>query len=326
MIRYGHGSYRQMPTFHCNSRSVCDITLIGHPLPCPQGGYHMNDGMCEACCANNACVGNLTNYIRLDLVSSNNLFCPGRCHVNDVQKCIHAGRLCNHDAFCQNKNAYDGSNKHYCFLDCCANNECLFPHFGLHMAHAVSPTSLPAAAAPSWNSTGLWEQLRGSCEDAFDLALCQSLKDDHDLCRNRLHLSMCPKTCGICSTVGSYVCNDKSDVCKTLKSQPGFCDTEEGEFECPTSCGKCEQLLDSVILSIIDGTATGRSHCQSKILSVIDGTATVPPELTTPPPMDCSSIRPEDCVHFGPLCKTTFLDVVCPAQCDFCVNGEAVNA
>ena len=80
----------------------------------------------------------------------------------------------------KNSSAYDSTNNRHCFHDCCATNECLFAHFGIHMAHAVSPTTLPVSSSVE-NSTGLWQQLRSSCEDTFDLALCQSLKVSYQL-------------------------------------------------------------------------------------------------------------------------------------------------
>ncbi|RUS87383.1 hypothetical protein EGW08_004837, partial [Elysia chlorotica] len=328
-IRYGYGTDLHIPHYFCKTSGSCQHGLNGHPLPCEQGGYHVNTGICHECCSTSECVANLTNYVRLELVSSKNLFCPGRCKLNDVQACMHTGRVCDEVSFCQvkidqadhitgvcvddhlygtcqrslssnpcpgdftNASAYDSTNNRHCFHDCCATNECLFPHFGIHMAHAVSPTTLPVSG-PSWNSTGLWQQLLGSCEDTFDLALCQSLKNDHKHCMNRLSLSMCPKTCGICSAVNSYVCKDTSDLCGSIKmSQPGFCDTEEGVVQCPTTCAKCDELLESIILSVVDGSAT------------------VAPSMSTPAPVDCASITPDDCVHFGPLCQTTFLGVLC---------------
>ncbi|KAK3781458.1 hypothetical protein RRG08_019083 [Elysia crispata] len=343
-IRYGPSTERHIPHMFCKTRATCEHGLRGHPLPCEEGGYHVDRGVCQECCESSVCVANLTNYVRLDLVSSKNMFCPGRCHLNDIKACMHNGRVCNENTFCQvkidradllsgaclddhlyptcqrslsahpcpndfkNSSAYDSTNNRHCFHDCCATNECLFAHFGIHMAHAVSPTTLPVSSSVE-NSTGLWQQLRGSCEDTFDLALCQSLKTDHAVCLDRESVSMCPRTCGICTAVDSYVCKDTSDLCGTLSmSQTGFCDTEEGTVQCPTICGKCDQLLESVILSVLSGTATAA------------------PAMTTLPPVDCSSIQPEDCVHFGPLCLTAFLGVICPDQCAMCSSGEGSSA
>ena len=40
-------------------------------------------------------------------------------------------------------------------------------------------------------------------------------------------------------------------------SDAAFCDTEEALFECPTTCGKCDQLLESVVLSVLGITTPG---------------------------------------------------------------------
>ncbi|GFR80645.1 hypothetical protein ElyMa_004050500, partial [Elysia marginata] len=67
---------------------------LQHPIKC-------TGNVCEVCCDTNECVANVTNYLRLELVSSQNLFCPGRCHTDTLQDCVHTGRVCDRMQFCQ---------------------------------------------------------------------------------------------------------------------------------------------------------------------------------------------------------------------------------
>ncbi|KAK3781460.1 hypothetical protein RRG08_019085 [Elysia crispata] len=461
-IIHGFGSDAHIPEIYCRAPHNCRRDIENHNIACKGGGFRIDDDVCEACCDSNECVSNVTNYLRLDLVSSQNLFCPGRCHTDTLQDCMHTGRVCDRLQFClvgllaglcvcvcdrlqfclvgllaglcvcvcdrlqfclvgllaglcvcvcdrlqfclvgllaglcvcvcdmlqfclvgllaglcvcvcdtlqfclvgllaglcvcvcdrlqfclvgllaglcvcvcdrlqfclvgllaesficyqcQNASAYNSDNYWRCTHDCCVTNECLFPHFGIHMASAVAPSTAPTTDTSGSAGSSLWQQLRGSCQDTFNLALCESLKNDHDLCRSRLSLSMCPETCGICAAVGSAVCQDTSAMCANIKmSDAAFCDTEEALFECPTTCGKCDQLLESVVLSVLGITTPAPSPA-----------APAAPGVTSPA-VDCTSIKAEDCVHFGPLCQTTFLGVVCPDQCEFCANGEGTSA
>ena len=76
----------------------------------------------------------------------------------------------------QNSSAYNSDNYWSCIHDCCLTNACLFPHFGIHMANSVVPTTVPAAGQSGNTGKNLWQKLRGSCKDTFNLQLCQSLK------------------------------------------------------------------------------------------------------------------------------------------------------
>ncbi|GFO44043.1 hypothetical protein PoB_007054800 [Plakobranchus ocellatus] len=295
MIRHGFGTDAHVPEIYCENPTVCKSDLDDHQIPCKGGGVRIDDDA-------NIPSNRITGYCIDDHLYS-------RCQ-DDLNN-----NPCPVDY--KNSSAYDGTNQYRCTHDCCTTNECLFPHFGIHMAHAVIPATIAPNTSSSGNNDGLWQKLHGSCEDTLNLELCQSLKKDHDLCRSRLSLSMCPETCGICAAVGSSVCADNNVLCPDMQnSDAGFCDTEEGLFECPTTCGKCDQLLESVIMSVLNGTFTGGS---SPTVTATSGSPTAAP-------MDCSSIKPNDCVHVGPLCKTTFLGVVCPDQCDFCADGEGTSA
>ncbi|GFR88817.1 hypothetical protein ElyMa_002527300, partial [Elysia marginata] len=327
-IIHGFGSDAHIPEIYCKAPYNCRDDVMDHHVPCKGGGVKVDDGRSQ-CLVYDVC--SLPWEVLIDHTNRVEGECLDDFELRDCQQEMR-DNPCPVDF--KNASAYNSDNYWSCTHDCCLTNECLFPHFGIHMANSVVSTNPQTNGQSGGDGNSLWEKLRGSCRDTFNLPLCQSLKNDHNLCRSRLSLSMCPETCGICAAVGSTVCQDTTSICPSMKSSdPKFCDTEEAFFECPTTCGKCDQLLESVVLSVLGMTTPGM--LQSVVLSVLGmptpaaspaPTAGVPAVNTTPSPVDCSSITPDDCVHFGPLCETTFLGVVCPAQCDFCSNGEGTSA
>jgi len=336
-IEHGYHNNKHGPKIQCTRSNSCSHDLQNHIIPCPMGGIKVDNGNCEICCSDSNCVANETSILHLEMMASSNLFCPGRCDVNNLKLCMDTGRVCDEMDFCEvridhanqvtghctddhnwshcqqdlqqnpcpagnlitNQSAYAHAASRHCTHDCCTTNECLLGNWGIHMASNVAskPVNIPQGGS-------LYSQIHGYCADTFDSVMCQHLKNKHGICTNRLNISMCLDTCGVCGNLNTNACVDvKADCQGTIQGDSTYCQKPESVFECTKSCNLCRELIDSVITSVIGGVTS------------------FPPAVTPPTSLiKCDDLSHYTCEDIGSMCKDTFLGVVCPDNCNVCAH------
>lgn len=341
---YGHGQ----PKMHCQKAWDCSRETEHAMRNCTGGGVEVHLNECKKCCKDSQCTDDLTQLLKLEFDQTPNLFCPGECEPNDIATCVRRGHHCRVGQFCQvSKDEHhvkgeckdDHEYKHcneelqrhpcdhqvghgpghhgHCFWDCCDTNACLDTHFGAFMttmAPATTPATTTVAATTMSSAMSLWERVHGKCEDQLVGDGCTQLAGQKDVCHDRLALSICPKTCGLCDIINSTVCKDTvvDDGCKNLLSHEDVCSDSLAVFICPQTCNLCDELVNSLITSLVDGNSNATD---------------VPPSLLPPsanpsdfPTFNCNDLAGTSCAVLGSLCTTSFVSVVCPDTCNACSN------
>merc|ERR1712110_891779 len=114
--------------------------------------------------------------------------------------------------------------------------------------------------------------------------------------------------------MGGTVCQDTviNNGCPDLKANADVCNDALAVFICPNTCNMCNELVNSIITSLIGGTSNATD---------------VPPSLLPPsanpsdfPTFDCSTLDTSNCGLLTGLCSSSFVNVVCPSQCTACKN------
>merc|ERR1712154_414030 len=178
----------------------------------------------------------------------------------------------------KNKHAHEphcqDNNHHHghCITDCCNTNDCLSASFPGLAQANTTPAPTMDNTNMVNNGTTLWERL-GKGKCADPLA---------------------------------------NDGCKTLIQTQNVCHDALAVFICPTTCNMCNELVNSIITSLIGGTSNSTD---------------VPPSLLPPsanpsdfPTFDCSTLDTGNCGLLSGLCASSFVNVVCPGECSACNN------
>ncbi|GFR74153.1 hypothetical protein ElyMa_003884100 [Elysia marginata] len=174
------------------------------------------------------------------------------------------------------------------------------------------------------NDQNLVECFRCEGHDAHFPACLQNTHQchaDQDICHDRLAMSVCPMTCGLCGALESHVCEDTvlNNGCQDLKATEDVCASDMALFICPKTCNLCDQLLNSIIVSIIDGPTNDSVNPAGSMMPPAAATTSSGNTGSTDyPPFNCDELDTSDCGVMDSLCKTSFVGVVCPEHCKLC--------
>ncbi|GFN88327.1 hypothetical protein PoB_001483300 [Plakobranchus ocellatus] len=210
---------------------------------------------------------------------------------------------------------------HRCFDACCDDAACV--------------SDLLKEGSQELNT--LWTRLNGNCSDQLAADQCKQLMGEADVCHDRLAMSICPESCGLCGALESHVCEDTvlNGGCQNLKDAEDVCSDKLAVFICPKTCNMCgtdlqsldrvpppaswpdDELLDSIITSLIEGT----SNSQSVPASLLPPSAN-PSDFPT---FDCEELNTVSCGVLDGLCSSSFVSVVCPDHCKKCSSPIQVS-
>jgi len=138
------------------------------------------------------------------------------------------------------------------------------------------------------------------------------------VCHSRLALDICADTCGLCAKLNNTVCEDTVNAggCADLAANSDVCSDSLAVFICPKTCNKCDELINSIAISLVDGGSNSTSI-----------PATMLPASVNPsdfPTYDCNDLNGQNCAIVGSLCNSSFIQVVCPDNCNAC--AAPINA
>jgi len=239
VIKYGNGD-KGGARITCEKRDQCQKEIQTHYRNCTGGGVEVNvvDGghhpphhgpgeptlSCEKCCEDTQCVSDLVNLLKLEVATSDNLQCPGRCDASNLQACMDAATRCGKDQYCkvtkddhgvhgtchddhdynhcldETQHNPDCQPDHYghvghCVWDCCTSNACLANHFPV--AAPANATTSPGASTPVMTSQMTSQVPNASCVD--NVTGPRSCAQLDNVCDSPLAPSICAKFCGLCS-------------------------------------------------------------------------------------------------------------------------------
>ncbi|RUS81697.1 hypothetical protein EGW08_010559 [Elysia chlorotica] len=333
-VRYGGDN----PNFHCQDKQDCQKEIDHAHNSCEFGGMEVHH-QCQKCCDSTDCVTAISANLTAKLTADGGVMCPTGCTDDNIQACNDHAIWCRADQFCQ----ITRDDKHNVMGECLNDHELKhcndelkhkkcdteIGHVGdLHMHghdHSCYDACCDDQACVSGVIAGadelntLWTRLNGDCSDQLAADQCQQLKGGADICHDRLAMSVCPMTCGLCGALESHVCEDTvlNNGCADLKVTENVCASDVAVFICPKTCNMCDELLNSLIISLIDGTSNATALPASML----------PPSANPSdyPTFDCDELDTSDCGVMDSLCKTSFVGVVCPEHCKMCMSPIMTN-